>query len=177
MAKRCVFYVEDGKVKRKVFDLPWGRGFDADAKIDYIYDSYEILRYEVIGQILDVTSANKTSQNGYFLSPFYLRAFDGRNLEDYYADMKQDDWTAEARMLYFEWIYGATVLSSNRAFDLIKQYNNFIDIFHRPDEKHCTQAKACAILKLAMQDNDLIPLYGNPESFYKWRTEHVNFVT
>lgn len=178
MANRCVFFMREGRIIREVFNLDWNLGFTADAKIKYISNAYEILKEKIPGETLDVTSANKTSQEGYLLSPFYLRVQHGMNFEDYYMKTKSNDDDWYTRMLFYDWLYGVTVLSNGkRCVELVEKYDNFIDIFHKPDNHHCTQAKSCAVLKLAMQTRDPVKLYSSSSEFYAWRIENVNFIT
>lgn len=177
MAKRCAFYVKDGRVIREVYDLQWTLGFTKEAKLEYIKKSYATLSETISGKIIDVTSANKTVQYGYILSPYYMVGAEGSNLEGFYKNTVKEDMAAEVRMLYFDWLYGVSAFSSrHECIELINEYDVFIDIFHRPDEGHCTQAKSCAILKLALETEDAKALYANAKDFYEWRCRHVNFI-
>lgn len=173
MVKRCAFYVKDGVVKRCVVEINWELGFTSYAKLEYINRLYYALHEKGLSNILDVTSANKGTQCGYILSPMYIKK-DGISVEDLYMQQRVRLDGQASRMLFYDWLYGKML--SEKHINMIKCYDVFVDVFHKPDVSKCTQAKSCAIFKLLLE-RGMLDLYDDAVRFYDWRLKNVDFVT
>lgn len=156
MAERCGFFIEDYKIRKKCVNIRWDLGFDRYAKLEYISRLYKEFNTKGLSNVIDVTSANQTAQRGDRLSPLNIYMDNGYSIEDYYKDSRVDSSNYISRMLYFDWLYGSEVLKHNALVEVIKKYDVFTDVFHRPNESHCTQAFACAIIKLTINLDDRV---------------------
>lgn len=145
MARRCGFYLADDKVRKVEVDIAWDKGFTFEAKKEYISEIYQQLEELGFTGYIDVTSANRTQQRGYLLSPIFIKQ-NGVPLEDVYKELTPEMRTPEAKQIFFTWLYISNLEDSH--WQVIMSHDVFVDVFHRPGEQHTTQAKACAVAKL-----------------------------
>lgn len=176
MVERCGFFIENDKIRKRVVNIRWDMGFNTWAKLEYIERLYKALVETGLSNILDITSANKTETKGNRLSPLNIYMLNGDSIEDYYKATRQDSWNYISRMLYFDWLYGSEVLKDVDLIDMVKKYDVFTDVFHRPNENHCTQAFACIVLKLTIKLG-ITEYYKDFNKFYEWHCKYVGFNT
>lgn len=174
MAKRCAFVLNKDNVVEKIsFDLNWTRGFDSVAKQQYVYDSYVILKAKGFDNIADITTANKDNLEARHLSPMLMYMNDVC-LEDLYHQAITEESDSFRRQVTFTWLYYLIVNADENLRRTVMKYDGFMDVFHRPNEHHCTQAKAaCICKKIFLSGLDLTDI----NKFVTWFRENENLDT
>ena len=98
-----------------------------------------------------------------------MKYTDGVTVEDAWPVIKQQlgSYVPGA----FDYIYLHSLQEGD--FEYIKSCDGFIDIFHNPEKKVNTQAKALAILQLLNKQGKL-EILGSAEKFLDWYSS-INF--
>lgn len=172
MAERCGFGVVDGNIVQYDVEIAWDKGFDREAKKHYIEELHSKLGD---GVKLEVTSASQN--DGRKLSPFYIYAENGMNLEDFWKEANKPDyiqyysytWPQSMRQICFQHYY---CIHATHLIDIIRKADIFTDVFYKPVENGLTQAKGCAILKALDSTNDF-NILKDPVDFTVWYMYHV----
>lgn len=160
--KRSGFYVKDKELYRKDVWVDWNLETPKDYMYIYTGKIKDALGYDLY-PIVDTTS----------YSPNYL----GKKLNSYWNKINgvpcinmYNDWKEQCDpdgnvQGVFEYIYYLALDESNLNF--IKSINCFSNMFYNPDKNNTCDAKACAILKLLIQQNKL-DYINNIEKLMYW---------
>lgn len=171
MVTRYGVYVDGDMICRAYVDIEWNKGFDKDAKRDYVKQLHQGLR-ESFGEarIEEVTTASDTI--GRRLSPYYI----GDMENDWHA-AKQGDWIkfdnqtwpVSMRRIAYAQMY---CMRAKSLINIIRDVDVFTDIFCNPLKDGLTQAEPCAILKLLdVQGN--MDIIADQFKFTAWYSKHV----
>jgi hypothetical protein len=168
MATRCFYYIDDNSIVEQWINISWNKGFTKDAKHSYIHEAEEIALDSYGRIIVDVTTASPLWQSR-SLSPYFVKYSDNVSVEDAWPLIKQQlkGFIPGA----FDYIYLHSLQEGD--FEYVKSCDGFIDIFHNPEKKTNTQAKALAVLQLLNKQNK-IEILCDSEKFLDWYSE-INF--
>lgn len=154
MVQRIIFGFDGDGIIELPVEINWDLGFDKAAKLEYINRVCDVAygRYG-LDEVLDVTTANSSVENGKILSPHILKCY-GTDLSvsDYYDEHGKARLTPIMQKVAFAYYYMFSICHSTEAYVVFNRYNYFFDIFWKPGNGD-TQAYLCVLLKKVIHEN------------------------
>lgn len=154
MVQRMIFGFDGNGIVEFPVEINWDLGFDKAAKLEYINRVCDAAycRYG-LDEVLDVTTANSSIENGRILSPHILKCYGGNmSVDAYFSEHGKNTLSPVMQKVAFAYYYMFSVCHNAEAYILFDRYNYFFDVFWKIGGGD-TQAYTCVLLKKAIYEN------------------------